>query len=353
MSDKQFFTRALLQWHAVANHRSMPWKGINNPYLIWISEVILQQTRVEQGLAYYERFITRFPTNKELAIADEEEVLKYWEGLGYYSRARNLHFTAKYIYNELKNEFPTDYKNLLKLKGIGPYTAAAIASFAYNEPCAVVDGNVYRVIARYFAMDDYIDTTQGKAIYQSLAQSLLDTLEPALYNQAIMDLGATVCKPTNPTCPICPLAKHCKALLMDTVALFPIKSKKVKKIDRYFIFLVLYSNDKVLMQKRITNDIWKNLYAPPILEEEQPYSNRRMQLRLKKMNINSNNISHISNPEKWVLTHQNLHAQFVHIQCDNYNTSLDGEWLEKQELLKKPLPRFIQKYFLQLYKLVL
>ena len=204
---KHFFTKNLLKWFA-SHHRPMPWKGEKNPYLIWLSEIILQQTRVEQGLPYFLKFKENYPTVTDLANAPEDEVMRLWQGLGYYSRARNLHFTAKYIAYDLNGEFPNTYTEILKLKGVGAYTAAAISSFAYDLPNAVVDGNVYRVLARYFGIETPIDTTEGKKKFTKLAYELLDKKRPADYNQAIMDLGATQCTPKNPNCKNCPLNKN-------------------------------------------------------------------------------------------------------------------------------------------------
>ena len=225
----------------------MPWKGEKNPYLIWLSEIILQQTRVEQGLPYYERFRENYPTVTDLANAPEDEVMKLWEGLGYYSRARNLHATAKMIDQEMDSIFPTTHAEILKLKGVGPYTAAAIASFAYNLPHAVVDGNVYRVLSRFFGIETPIDSTSGKKEFAQLAQDLIDKKQPGNYNQAIMDFGATHCMPKKPKCSQCLLRKNCKALLNNKVTSLPIKIKKIKKQTRYFNYLVINQNKHCLL----------------------------------------------------------------------------------------------------------
>ena len=231
MNNKKdaYFTHRLLQWNSTENNRQMPWKGEKDPYKIWLSEIILQQTRVEQGLAYYNRFIEKFPSIDKLATAPETTVFKLWEGLGYYSRCKNLIATAKHISEELKGKFPDAYMDILNLKGVGPYTASAIASFAYNLPHAVVDGNVMRVLARYFAIDTPIDSTEGKNYFTILANKLLDKNQASFYNQAIMDFGATVCKPQLPLCPTCPLQKECVAYKNNAVQGYPVKEGKLVK----------------------------------------------------------------------------------------------------------------------------
>ena len=223
------FTSTLLHWHAKDNTREMPWKGEKDPYKIWLSEIILQQTRVEQGLAYYNRFISTYPTVFDLAKAKDQTVFKLWEGLGYYNRCRNLLATAKEIVKTFNGKFPNDYETLLTLKGVGPYTAAAIASFAFNAPHAVLDGNVFRVIARYEGIDVPTDTTAGKKIFETRAAALLDKKRAGLYNQAIMDFGATVCKPMAPNCNACPLQKTCVAHATAQVNQIPIKEKQLVK----------------------------------------------------------------------------------------------------------------------------
>ena len=221
------FSNTLIYWY-LQNKRDLPWRKTKNPYFIWLSEIILQQTRVNQGLDYYNKFITSFPTVFELAEASEESVLKLWQGLGYYSRARNLHYSARYIVNELNGIFPKSYNELLKLKGVGDYTASAIASICFNEPTAVVDGNVYRVLARYFGLNTTINSTKGIKEFKELAQQLIPTEKPDIYNQAIMEFGAVQCKPQNPDCNVCPLNTSCVALQKDQVTAFPVKEKKLK-----------------------------------------------------------------------------------------------------------------------------
>lgn len=238
----------------------MPWKGLRDPYLIWLSEIILQQTRVEQGWGYFERFRDRFPTVMDLAAASEDEVLKLWEGLGYYSRARNLHASAQWVAANYGNGFPNTYETILALKGVGPYTAAAIASFAYDLPHAVLDGNVFRVLARYTNGDLPIDSTAGKRYFAELAQQALDVTQPARYNQAIMDFGATICSPGQPDCGRCPLQEHCQALAAGTITTRPVKEKRTKKRHRYLHYLVIEGPDGIILHRRTAKDIWQHLY---------------------------------------------------------------------------------------------
>ena len=239
MKNKKFFFEFLIKWNRNKNKREMPWKGERDPYKIWVSEIILQQTRVQQGLAYYNRFISAWPDVKSLARAKEQDVYKLWEGLGYYSRCTNLIASAKYICDELNGMFPETHEEILSLKGIGDYTAAAIASFAFNQPYAVVDGNVFRVLARFFGIKTPVDSTAGKKLFRSLANSLIDKKEPAEYNQAIMDFGAVVCKPVLPLCQECPLQKKCIACQKNFVSILPIKEKGIKIRQRFFNYLVV------------------------------------------------------------------------------------------------------------------
>ncbi|MEH6534885.1 MAG: A/G-specific adenine glycosylase [Psychroserpens sp.] len=262
------FSKILTYWYS-ANKRSLPWRNTKNPYHIWLSEIIMQQTQVKQGSPYYEAFVTHFPTVFDLANANEETVLKLWQGLGYYSRARNLHASARYIAQELAGQFPSTYSELLKLKGVGDYTASAIASICFNEPTAVVDGNVYRVLSRYFGVDIPINSTQGIKAFKTLATSLIDTKNPGDYNQAIMEFGAIQCKPKNPYCSDCPLKDSCVALQKGKVNALPVKLKKTKVTKKHFNFLVVISEDKkTIFEKRSSKGIWQNLYQFPLIETE-------------------------------------------------------------------------------------
>ncbi len=258
------FSNRLIDWYK-DNKRELPWREISDPYLIWISEIILQQTRVAQGYDYFVRFTKRFPTVQLLAAAEEDEVLKYWQGLGYYSRARNLYAAAKSI----SGEFPTTYKEVLSLKGVGEYTAAAICSFAYNLPYAVVDGNVYRVLSRYLGIQTPIDSTQGKKMFAALANEYLDKSHPAIYNQAIMDFGALQCTPASPNCSLCPLAESCVALAGHLINALPVKQHKTKTSNRYFNYLYVRTGAYTYLNKRSENDIWKNLFELPLIETDR------------------------------------------------------------------------------------
>jgi len=261
------FSKQLIYWY-LHNKRNLPWRDTNNPYTVWLSEIILQQTRVDQGTSYYFQFIKHFPTVFDLTAASEEQVLKLWQGLGYYSRARNLHFSAKYIVSELNGNFPATYKELLKLKGVGDYTASAIASICFNAPTAVVDGNVYRVLSRYFGIDTAINSSAGIKIFKQLAQQLIDEKNPGTHNQALMEFGALMCKPSNPDCEICPLNSSCFALSKNCVKDLPVKEKKAKIKTRHFNYLVIHSSDhKTIVVKRETG-IWQNLYEFPLIESD-------------------------------------------------------------------------------------
>jgi A/G-specific adenine glycosylase len=262
------FSNSLINWY-LNNKRDLPWRNTDNPYNIWLSEIMLQQTRVAQGLPYYLDFISTFPTVFDLAKAPEEKVLKHWQGLGYYSRARNLHYTAKYVANELKGEFPNNYKDLLKLKGIGEYTAAAIASFSHNEAVPVVDGNVFRVLSRYFDIETDISLATAKKEFSELALELMPKNDPATFNQAIMEFGALQCVPKSPDCKNCIFNSSCAALQKKKVQYLPVKLKKVKISYRFFNYIV-FEDDKLntLIQKRDQKGIWQNLYEFPLIETE-------------------------------------------------------------------------------------
>src|SRR5690606_265290 len=265
-AQQQYFTRRLMHWHATHNDRSLPWKEEKDPYKIWLSEIILQQTRAQQGLPYYIKFTEAYPKVKDLATAAEEEVFRLWQGLGYYNRCRNMLATARYIHTELGGKFPRSFEEIQNLKGVGAYTAAAIASFAYGLPHAVVDGNVYRVLSRYFGIDKPIDSTAGKKEFTKLADALLDKTGSAGYNQAIMDLGATVCKPASPDCDGCPLAEKCFARANGLIADLPVKSKKLTIKTRHFHYILFLHDGHLWIRKRTEKDIWQNLHEPFLIE---------------------------------------------------------------------------------------
>lgn len=317
------FRQHLMDWYA-QSHRPMPWKGEKNPYYIWLSEIILQQTRVEQGLPYFEKFKQNYPTVQHLADAPEDEVMKLWEGLGYYTRARNLHATAKFIAYDLNSSFPDTYEGVLALKGVGPYTAAAIASFAYDLPHAVVDGNVFRVLARVFGVDTPTDSTIGKKIFSELAAQALDPTQPGNYNQAIMDFGATQCMPQSPACGTCPLKSDCYAFQNQLVDKLPIKTKSIVKKERFFHYLVIEYQGQILLQKRTAKDIWQNLYEFPLIESSlatlQKGDLLKTALWQELVGDHPHTITRISKPFRQTLTHQFITAIFWEVELqENFN----------------------------------
>lgn len=338
------FSKILIKWY-LQNKRDLPWRNTKNPYYIWLSEIILQQTRVNQGLSYYEKFVITFPTVFHLARADEDTILKLWQGLGYYSRARNLHFSAQYIVNELNGNFPGSYKELLKLKGVGDYTASAIASICYSEPCAVVDGNVYRVLARYFGISTAINSTEGIKLFKNLAQELLDTKNPATFNQAVMEFGAIQCKPKNPDCLICPLQNSCKALQEKTVSKLPHKEKKVKVKNRFFNYLVIINpSSRVVLNQRKGKGIWRNLYQFPLIETSKEIDIKELTTNNKFRQTINTKISNISlfneKPIIHKLTHQHLSVKFWVI---NVNEEIKNS-ISISNFEKYPVPILIHKF---------
>ena len=345
---KQFFTKQLLKW-AKTTDRPMPWKGEKNPYLIWLSEIILQQTRVEQGLPYFLKFKEKYPTVTDLANAEEDEIMKLWEGLGYYSRARNLHFSAKYITAELDGIFPKKHTEILKLKGVGTYTAAAISSFAYDLPHAVLDGNVFRVLSRYFGIETPMDTSEGKKQFTHLANELLLKKKPAIYNQAIMDFGAIQCTPKSPDCKHCFLKKKCQALQENKISKLPVKSKKIKKKTRYFNYLVLNFGKNTWVQKRTKKDIWQNLYEFPLLETDKIISQKELiKSELWKESVSDFDfqIKKISLPFRQNLTHRKIIATFFEIDFMDKFSNKNNNYIkiERKNLSKFAFPKIIDLY---------
>lgn len=326
----------------------MPWKGEKDPYRIWLSEIILQQTRVEQGWDYYTRFLSHFPTIMQLAAAPEERVYKLWEGLGYYSRCRNLIATARYIARERKGEFPSVYEDILVLKGVGPYTAAAIASFAFNLPHAVVDGNVFRVLARVFGVSINTDTTEGKKYFTALANRLLDTRAPGEYNQAIMDFGAVVCKPASPLCGECPFRRTCKAYLQDKVDEWPVRNKKAGIKKRWFDYLVIESGGRFLLRKRTGKDIWANLYEFPLLEGNR-LSPKAVLKRAEEegwLVPGKYTLRMVSEWKEQALSHQKIHARFFEIDPGPNPGKIKGyQWVARKKADELAFPRLIAKYW--------
>ena len=345
------FSKQIHAWYEI-NKRDLPWRNTQNPYLIWLSEIILQQTRVSQGMNYYLKFVKNFPTVKKLAQADSEKVMKLWQGLGYYSRARTLHETAKNITKNYNGTFPANYNELIKLKGIGEYTAAAIASFAYNLTHAVVDGNVYRVISRVFGIETPIDSTEGKKAFSEKANLLLDKKNPGLHNQAMMEFGALQCVPHNPDCNKCILKNNCTAYQTGKVNLLPVKERKTKVKVIYYYYAVIKQNNKYYLRKRKANSIWKDLYDFPMIESFRKISDKNVihGLAEKYLSNKPYKIIHSSNVYTHALSHRKIEAKFYLFQLsDKKLTKLD---LISQTWKKAPViavPRLIEKYLTEIF----
>lgn len=310
----------IIDWYSYYK-RDLPWRNTKNPYKIWLSEIILQQTKVIQGLEHYHRFEEKFPTIEVLANAKEDEVLKLWQGLGYYSRARNLHATAKIIQSDFDGVFPQNFYEIKKLKGIGDYTAAAIASFSYNLPHACVDGNVYRVLSRVFGISTPIDSVSGKKEFATLANNLLPKNNAATYNQAMMEFGALQCVPKNPTCELCVINTYCFAFINKTVESLPVKKKKAKQRNRYFYYLFIEDNKgNAIINQRIKKDIWQHLFEFPLIEYD---SNQEINTILNSKSITdvlgkvSFKVENISKQYKHILSHQIIYATFIHLKVDS------------------------------------
>lgn len=335
------FSNTLINWY-LQNKRDLPWRNTTNPYPIWLSEIILQQTKVVQGLPYFLKFIANFPTVFDLAKADEQQVLVLWQGLGYYSRARNLHKTAQYIAFECNGIFPNNYNQLLKLKGIGEYTAAAIASFSFNEVVPVVDGNVFRVISRYFNIETDIALASAKKEFSSLALELMynDTsnVRPALFNQAIMEFGALQCVPKNPNCEICIFNESCAALQLKKTDQLPVKAKKQKAKNRFLNYLFITDSiQNTIIHKRTNKGIWQNLFEFPLIESDKEENYNWVSLQIQSILCN-NSIESISHHQTenviHKLTHQTLHIQFWHVKLKDVLT----EGIPKTNLKSFPFP---------------
>jgi len=348
MSTK--FCELLLKWDQKGNDRPMPWKGEKDPYKIWLSEIILQQTRVEQGWAYYERFVKKYPNIHLLAKAKDQAVFKLWEGLGYYNRCKNLLFTARQIVADFNGKFPNTYENLLQLKGVGPYTAAAIASFAYNLPHAVVDGNVFRVFARYYGINTPTDSKEGIDLFNKIAFENLAKNKAGIYNQALMDFGATVCKPATPLCSSCVMKKGCAAFLQNTVGQLPIKLKVIQKKKRSFDYFFFIVGNTFYIQQRQPGDIWAGLYQPYLLEQERlmPSSENEVRAMLKShlsIDVPILNIELNAHLYQQQLTHQLLTVRFTTIYLQSVPSILSqGKWIKLTQRSKYPFPKTIKDY---------
>tara|TARA_R110002020_G_scaffold111121_7_gene256685 strand:- start:161 stop:1216 length:1056 start_codon:yes stop_codon:yes gene_type:complete len=349
------FSKVLIDWY-LKNKRELPWRKTSDPYHIWLSEIMLQQTRIEQGLPYYKRFKSAFPSVLDLAAAPQEKVLKLWQGLGYYSRARNLHETAKYVAEELNGVFPDSYKDLKKLKGVGDYTAAAIASICYNEPVAVVDGNVYRVLARFFDIETPINSSAGIKEFKALASELLDEKNPSSFNQALMEFGALQCKPRNPLCETCPLISGCLAVQKYKIQELPVKLKKAKVKKRYFNYLVVFSEEnKTLLQQRTGKGIWNGLYEFPLIETEEPVSEGDFPseesiqdiLGEQKLSLELHN----KKPVVHKLSHQHIYTHFWWVKAEK----VGKEGIPVKNVKDYPVPvliaNFLEETALETYSL--
>lgn len=338
------FTNSLIKWY-LQNKRDLPWRNTQNPYFIWLSEIMLQQTRVAQGMPYFFAFTTAFPTVFDLANASEEQVLKLWQGLGYYSRARNLHKTAQKVAFEMNGIFPSTYNELLKLKGIGEYTAAAIASFSYNEVVPVVDGNVFRVLSRYFDIETDIAIPSTKKEFAALAFELMPKNNPALFNQAIMEFGALQCVPKSPNCEICVLNAGCLALQKKKVNQLPLKSKKLKVRNRFFnYFIFLDEEEKTIIQKRSDKGIWHNLYEFPLIETENEEDFEFISTQIQEQSFVENSIISISElnaiSQIHKLSHQHLYIKFWKV---NVKGNIENG-IEYESLLQFPFPIVIYNF---------
>ena len=346
---KQLEIRRLLKEWYEENKRCLPWRQTNDPYKIWISEVILQQTRVAQGLNYYLRFINRFPSVKSLAESTEEDVLRVWQGLGYYSRARHLHSAAQMVLTEYNGLIPDTYNELKSLKGIGEYTSAAILSTAYNKPFAVVDGNVFRVLSRIFAIKTPIDTSTGKKEFAQLAQELLDITSPGTHNQALMEFGALHCTPKLPQCDVCPLSEYCVANKLNIQNDLPVKIQKTKIRKRYFHYFEVNIDGYIYLKKREEKDIWKNLYEFPLIETEteECFTELIETPSFKEMFQNIEiTFCNFKSQVKHILTHQHIYANFYEFKLSNISTRFDSAFLrvKKEDIYKYPIPRLIHRY---------
>lgn len=337
------FSKTLIQWY-LQNDRDLPWRKTKNPYFIWLSEIILQQTRVAQGMPYYLAFKDAFPTIFDLANASETEVLKLWQGLGYYSRARNLHFAAKQVVNDFGGVFPSSYEKIIQLKGVGDYTASAIASICFKEPHAVVDGNVYRVLARYFNVSTPINSTKGNKEFKALAQELIDEDQPGTFNQAIMEFGALHCKPQNPLCNSCPFSSSCLALKHKTIKELPFKEKKLKIKKRYFNYLVVRDRDgNTLLKERTGKGIWQGLFEFPLIESDHLVNAETIKKEVLFQQLFSEKTLPILYNEKEIvhkLSHQHLHTRFWIIE----EPTILEKTISWEEIEQYPVPILIANF---------
>jgi A/G-specific adenine glycosylase len=355
------FVGILRDWYK-KNKRDLPWRRTRDPYRVWLSEVILQQTRIAQGMDYYERFITAFPDVHALAAAREDDVLKLWQGLGYYSRARNLHLAAREVAGKMEGKFPTDYRGLLALKGVGPYTAAAVASICFGEPVAVVDGNVSRVISRLFGVEDPVNATAGRRTIASLAAMLMEegAGDPGTHNQAMMEFGALLCTPRLPECGSCPLSAGCRAFAKGLVNRLPVMIPAGKPAERWYYFYVIYDGQEVILTRRSDQGIWKSLYHFPLVESAESWTEQRIQEELYRSLFNGQ-AQHMEGRDVQILTvspviphrltHLAISARFIHVKVDLLPVhEIKGSHARSthrvpfSELDRYPVPRLIERY---------
>jgi A/G-specific adenine glycosylase len=340
-----FFAKKLQKWYKI-NKRDLPWRATKDPYKIWLSEIILQQTQVVQGLAYYNKFVARYPKIKLLANAPADEVMKLWQGLGYYSRARNLHEAAKFVLDTYKGVFPQTYQEIRALKGVGDYTAAAISSLAYDLPHAVVDGNVYRVLSRVFGVDIPIDSTEGKKYFQKLASELLNKKDPGEYNQAIMEFGARYCRPVNPDCPNCIFMENCIAFAKKKVNLLPVKANRTKVRDRYFNYIIFIHKGYTYINKRESKDIWQGLYEFCLIETETKQKTETVlknEVFKKLIPVKSAVVKSVSKEYKHILSHQHLHTRFIVIEGEPFKL-MKTKKVKISTIHGFAFPRLIEKF---------
>jgi len=342
----------IINWY-IQHKRDLPWRQTKDAYLIWISEIMLQQTKVATVIEYYLQFINRFPTVADLATADEQEVLKLWQGLGYYSRARNLHQASKTIHTYYNGVIPSNYSEILQLKGIGTYTAAAISAFAYNLPYAVLDGNVYRILSRYYGIDTPIDFSGAKKIYQQLATETMGDASPEIYNQAIIEFGALQCTPKIPKCDICPLLIDCVAHQLELVDILPKKSKRIKIKNRYFYYLFLSCEHTFAIEKRESNDIWKNMYQFPLIEKNQSISLDQLVKSEEWLHLFGNSelvIQSVQENKVHKLTHQNIYASFIHLNLSDTNELKNKyKFINWNDWADYPIPKPIENHLSQFF----
>lgn len=342
-----FFNSRIHHWYAISK-RDLPWRNSRNPYFIWLSEIIMQQTRIDQGLAYYLRFTVEFPTINDLANASEDQVLKLWQGLGYYSRARNLLFTAKYINQHHHGEFPDDYNSIRSLKGIGEYTAAAIASISFNLEYPTVDGNVYRVLSRFFGISEPIDSNSGKKVFYGLAKELIKATNPGMHNQALMEFGALQCTPKNPDCRQCPLMEGCFAFSSGKIGDLPVKRNKTKQRNRYFSYLVFERGNCTWLRQRINTDIWKGLYEFPLVETSEETDIDQILTNNEWDKITNRTGIIVGNISGWkvhILSHQKIHYRFVQLFMPE-EIEMPDEFVRanKEDILSFAIPKLLENY---------